>query len=609
MSKTIIAIIAVSVLLMSGGAFALSDAASSSGSSLNVKTLDGFTLTYSNTTGFIGNVSYMSENGNVNLTGAIYINGSAQTMTGMMSNSAFSFDNGKVMVFGSKEPKAIALVTYGSTTSKANMTVNLNEKAQKVSYGFKIKSSEDSNLGGLSMSTFLGLHLNEYVIENGSFRGFFITDGVVQMNNNGYRLVIDQNTSTMTYSYMPLVSVFVTSGNLNNLIQKYEKDRFSEKFTYNASTGNVSGRDVQFNFNATTGILSDLKLKRDGTMHEVFASMMVTGNGTIGQGMNIPSFQLNSVQTFGSLFLYANNSYIVSVHDNPVAQGTLVVNNGTATIVAPAGANVTYFKTNNVNLKINASLVSSNSDIQEKAVLGFDHEFHSGTAAVRIETSNVTELLMIDGGNLSVKGQTITLKTNGTALIHFLSPPGFSNLGKYKVAINDAIQKGKIAAQLVINGSTNFGNFTVGFNSSVQSNVSEITHGKAVLTFSATRGNHTGTDVMIFLSKQFLNGSTNVYLKFDGQIVSVTSMNNILNITSSTNASFAVYTETSGDVVILHIPHFSNHTVEISTTPYTSPTSPASPAQPLNDGLIITIGAAIVAVVVIAGVAFYIRRK
>lgn len=80
-------------------------------------------------------------------------------------------------------------------------------------------------------------------------------------------------------------------------------------------------------------------------------------------------------------------------------------------------------------------------------------------------------------------------------------------------------------------------------------------------------------------------------------------MSDILNVTSTTNASFAVYTENSGDLLILHIPHFSNHTVEISTTPFTS--SPVT--GNLNE--YVTIGALIVAVVVIVGVAYFIRKK
>ncbi|MGP6207669.1 hypothetical protein ACNF42_06560 [Cuniculiplasma sp. SKW3] len=609
MSKTIIAIIAVTVLLMSGGAFAFSDAGVSASSSLSVKTVDNFTLSYNSTSGFVNNVSYQTSSGNVVISDSIYINGSAPATSGMISGSQFTFDNGKVLVFGNKMPRAVSLVTYGSLTSAANMKVNLNEKAKKIDANFQVKSSSSSTLGGLSLDTMLGIKMSEYIIQNGNFSGFFITDGIVTVSNSGQTLTITQNTSSKIMAYMPLISVFVTSGNLANMIQKYEKDKIAEKFSYNATTGNVTGRNVEFNFNTTTNTLTDLKVKRSGSMDEIISSLSVVGNGSIGQGVNIPNFDLGSVETYGSIFLYANSSFIVTFHDNPVAQGTLVIDNSTATIVAPSGSNVTFFATRNTNIQINASAVSSNSDVQAKAVFGFDHKFSSGTGAVRIVTpNNVTEYLLINGGNLNVTGNTIKLNTTSTAMIHFVSPPGLSNLGKYRVALQDAIAKGKIAAQMIINGSTDFGNFTVGFNSTVQSKVTQITHGKVTLTFSATAGHHTGTDVIIFLSNQFLNGSTHVYLKFDGQIVSVTSMNDILNVTSSTNASYAVYAESSGDVVVLHIPHFSNHTVEISTTPYTTST-PVSTGSNGSLGLDITIGAIVVAAVVIIGVAYFIRKK
>ena len=606
MSKTIIAIIAVTVLLMSGGAFAFSNAGASASSSLSVKTVDNFTLSYNSTSGFVNNVSYQTSSGNVQISNSIYINGSAPATSGMMSGSQFTFDNGKVLVFGNRMPKAVSLVTSGSLTSAANMKVNLNEKAKKFDANFQVKSSSSSTLGGLDLNLMLGIKMNEYVIQNGNFSGFFITDGIVAVSNSGQTLTITQNTSNTVMAHMPLVSIFVTSGNLKNMIDMYEKDKVAEKFSYNASTGNVTGRNVEFNFNTTTNTLTNLEVKRSGSMSELISSIDVTGNGNIGEGVNIPNFELGTVQTFGSLFLYANSSFIMSFHDNPVAQGTLVISNSTAKIVAPASSNVTFFATRNTDLQLNASMVSSNSDIQAKAVFGFDHKFTSGNAAVRIVTANnVTEYLLINGGNLNVTGNTITLNTTSTAMIHFVSPPGLSNLGKYRVALQDAIAKGKIAAQMVINGSTDFGNFTLGFNSSVQSNVTQISHGKVTITFSATAGHHTGTDVIIFLSNQFLNGSTHVYMKFDGQIVSVTSINTILNVTSSTNASYAVYTESSGDVVVLHIPHFSNHTVEISTTPYTTST----PSNNNSDGLLITIGAIVVAAVVIIGVAYFVRKK
>ena len=62
-------------------------------------------------------------------------------------------------------------------------------------------------------------------------------------------------------------------------------------------------------------------------------------------------------------------------------------------------------------------------------------------------------------------------------------------------------------------------------------------------------------------------------------------------------------------MILIHVPHFSNHTIEISSTPYSTSTSTPTPTNvPLNvEYFSIAAGVGIIAIVGVA--ALVMRRK
>jgi hypothetical protein len=595
MNKLMFIAITVSVLFISGGTLATAASFNAPASStLTTKDINNYSVSYMGNAGYIKNITY---EGKITLSNSIYINGTSLSSS-MQQHVVASFDNGTVSLFGKSNPASIGIMT--GTTTSSNITMHLTEKATKLSTDYQTNSSEDMGFGGLGLSAFTDMKVSTLAIENGNYTGFIITNGKVSMVNN--TLKVDNKYKSSISTNMPLFVMIATSGNIMNSLHKYESHKNAEKVNYNSTSGAAVGKYVSFNFNQSTNEISHFNNTMDGKNVNLFTSIFLSGNGTIGTGFNVPSFVLGKVQTYGSLFLYANESYITTIHDNPVTQSSFVIDNGSATFVAPSNSNITVFGTNGQKLKFNVSEASSNSQFQEKVMFGLNAKLKTGTTAIRISNNNTTEILMVDNATVHVSGETIKINTTGMGIVTLAVPPGMSHAGAFSSKINKAIQKGKISAQISINGTSQSGNFTVSYNSTVNTHIKSVSSGNAVLQISATPGHTKGTDITVFLSNSFLHGSSTVYLKFDGHITAITNVNNILNVTSSVNATYAVYAETGGELMIIHVPHFSNHTMEISTTPFTSISS-----TPTNY-LIPIIGVVVVALILV-GAAIYITRK
>ena len=132
-----------------------------------------------------------------------------------------------------------------------------------------------------------------------------------------------------------------------------------------------------------------------------------------------------------------------------------------------------------------------------------------------------------------------------------------------------------------------------------------VSNGQVKIAVSST--SHHGTNVAFFVNKTFLNASSGkIYVSFDGNSITLTStLNGTLTVNSSTNAYYAVVPEQGGYLVVVHVPHFSNHTIVISDTSLsTSPSNLPVTLSPLELGIV---GVAVVAV--IAGIVVVIRRR
>jgi hypothetical protein len=507
MNKITIAAIAVVFILASGSAISLASSGNINGA-ITTKTIDGYSVSYNSTSGFIKDVSYeYMTGGHVTLASGIYVNGT-QINTNMFLKNEISLDSGRVVIFGNNVPQSIGIMT--GSTGHSNMDIHLNESARVLQSNFRLSSSSQFQFGGMGMKTYSGMQFRSYEIMNGNFSGVIVTDGKVSLtgSNSNTVMSIEQVNSTFMEKITPLFAVFVTSQNIQNLLQNHKNQLLSNKFAYNATTGKVVGKYVSFQFNNSTNTVSNMNLTSHSINSTLFSSVKISGNGTIGKGFNIPSFKIGSVDTYGSIFFYANDTYIMTVHDNPVAQSSYIVNNGTIIFSLPDHSNVSMLRMNGFDTRVNESMVLSGSSFQEREMFGLNNRVSFGTEVLKINTPNVTEMMVVNGGNITVKNNsTITVKTGKYAMINVVVPPGLHNLGKYEKRLDNALSSGKIAAELSINGNTNSQNFTMSFNSTVITNITSISSGHAIISVSALPGHKQGTNVVIFLSNTFLQMS------------------------------------------------------------------------------------------------------
>ncbi len=550
------AMVAVSLVILGGVPLAM--ASSGTSPTMSVKTFGDFAVSYSNGTGFIGTVNYTGEDYSTVLSDGIFLNGSSPATTALLNQT--SFDNNNASMFGVEEPAGFGVITYAKSTSGANISIHsmafISLAKQNVSFTNMISGTP----AGQEFSVFsgMGINVNIFTVQTTSFTGILVVDGHSSMNMMTRTVSARMNATATPY---PLFAIFMTSGDISEKVAQYEAGK--EQFRYNNTTGHVSGYFATFNL--TSGGFNSLFNNRTNT--ELISSLSVSGNGTIGKGYAVSDMAMNTPIIKGSLLVYANQSYILAVHNNPAIQSAVAIDNATATIVVPTGSNISLFKTRSGSLSINASAMSSNFTVQEDTVIGLDHVVRAGAINLVVSGANFTELIMVQGGSVNVSGNTIRVNSTGIAVIHMVAPPGLDHA---QSAIRRAILNGKISDQLYFNGTTSLNNMTLEFNSSVSLNISSQSSGHASIRVGSNNGNHRGTDIVIFLSNQFLKGSTTVKITFDNQSVAVSADSQIFNVTSATSAAYAVFKTQNGLLVVFHIPHFSNHTIGISAVPSTT---------------------------------------
>ncbi len=614
MNKTAVLVLALSsVMIMSGSlAFAQGDISGTSTSSSAMIKLSTYTVGSYNSFGTMTNISYTSsETGNqTQIASAIYVNGSAISIpsnTGSEKVSFMSLSNETLI--GINGPNAFLIATAPNAAMKLNslntsMNFDLSVQAKKIGAGLNLSS--ESSLGNLiSFNTYLKLSMKGYTvysISNESFKGYFVTNGNAKLSSNGLSINVTNNGN------MVLLAGFISNGNLQNMLYKYfgENER-ENRFTYNSSTSVVMGKFVNFNYSLSHQSIINLTGRFSGRTVPVFTSINASGNGSFGSDARMTNIPMNKVVIIGSVFFYANNSFIYVLHDNPAMESTFAIDNGTMNFTLASGLNATVFSSTSAMVSYNAPSFSNNMDAQGNMLLGIGGHVNAGSKTIRISGNNFSAFMTVAGNtSVSVNGGVISLKTTGVSVVHFVSPPGLRDLGEFEKSVNNAIMSGKISTQIYLNatGSGINSNLTVGFNGSVNADISSMSQGKATINISST--NHKGTLIAVFVTKQFMGSSSNVYLKFDGNVINITSANAIFNVTSTTNAYYAVINESSGILILIHVPHFSNHTIQVSSTPFTSTTS-GTPSAPV-DTQYIAIGA-LVAIAAIVGVTAVILRK
>ncbi len=598
-------------VLMAGSAFALAGAFAAAPSSPVQTSLGNYSFSYYSSNGTLVNVSYTGQDyeGNSSIVDYAQISGKNLTLPVMNSDTQRSSDmnmlnlKNETMVAGQDSNTLLIITAPSGTMQEASIKVVFTGTVSKVESSVNLASSNEF-FGSISTTFSVTGGFSVYQIENTNFTGYFVSNGETQSITNG------NMTLTASSSNGPLVSGLVASGDFKEFMQKYAREHnYGNRFAYNTTTGNVTGRFVDFNFNATSGVISDFSMSSTHT--DVFTKISATGNGTIGSQSEFPAFKTGVPMVYGDIFFYANSSYIYTLHDNPAMQFGMILNNGTMKFMIPAGLNVSNLSSLrgsfDSSAEVNATDINQNSSEAMNATMESDHEFPRGNSMFFIHNSSVRAMLNVAGGKASYNSTTrlLTVTTNGTAAINFVAPPGLNQVpSRFIKPIEYGIEHGRIAAQVSLESLNSTAvNFTTLYNNSVNLKITAVASGRVSIAVSSSE--HAGTNLVFFVNQSFLSNGGKIYVYFDGVLANLTSFNGTINVTSSSAAYYGFEQVNGGYLVVVHVPHFSNHNITISDTLISSGTPQSGlPLSPVELGVI-----AAVVVAAVAGTVVAIKRK
>ena len=543
MNSKIIALIAIIPLLLlavGGTSFA--------NTSTNTQSTGYYSYGLNTTTSTITDLSYKGENGNLLLATELNVNDSGKLglplMTGMnfvgMKNATIlnSSQNSVFLVMANHMDSA---VNISLTAIPVPVRVDFNSQVGVMMDGMGFSSDTYGNMQSTAYSIVVN-NTTFFIISNAQMKG---SSSQVTFQSSGYTLV-------GIISFDRFVKAVSSYKYLNN-----------DKFNYNATTGFVSGKYTNFTF--SDGVFSSITYRMENTV--LFSSLYATGNGSLMTGSSVlPSIPPNVPITLGSLFVYANNTFIIGIHDNKVLQTGMILDNGTLHLLLGNNISAKIIKTPGTDLSVSqqdsvdSAYMAANTDMQ------MNGNIQAGPQAVEITGNGITAYIFIQGAMANITGSHVNITTNGTARLTLVAPPGLQGrLSGALSAVEKALATGRIAAVISISdGSSTNASVTIAVNTTVHSVVANITNGRVIIDLSAEAGNHLGTNVAIFISNSVIATDSSLHLTFDGVSVGVQTANGVINATSNTTASYAVIKVSSGMLIIFHIPHFSYHTLVIS---------------------------------------------
>lgn len=595
MLKQLAMLAVATVIVLSAVSIATADGNSSSNS--NQVKLGNYLLENTTQTGSY-NLSYVNDNAHILVANSL--NATGQPVTGNVLSKLASDhmatlgSNMTALTLGNEKTLLLADQNTISGSAGPSITLNLTAPAKQVTLNSK-------------QETFLSGH-------NGSMASTFYSNNLYSVNAGGMSFLLFANVnaalsnsnSTLTYRGTGVLTgdVFVgmiPTTALQNMFENEVGDH-GNAFAYNNSTGAATGRYASFNFNSSSGIISNYASNVTG--NTVFTSIEASGNGTIGLNNPSPLFPTASPILAGNLFFYGNNTVVYQMHDNPSLVSNFLLSNGTLNLSVAKGLNMTVFRPS-VNDVQHLNL--SGSMNYTSVGLGDQFEVESASTIVLLHNSTFRASLFVHNAKVSVDNNTgmISVATQGNSMISFVAPPGLQQISHPLAgAIQYAVEHGRLAAMVVLGtpGSNNT-NMSVSYNSTMNINVQNVKAGSVTIKVGSN-SSHEGTNFGIFVPNGVIANNTAISVTFDSKdIVTVSNISSVINATSSTQASVYKVSVSGGTLIVVHVPHFSNHTIEISSTA----NQPMFGNLPGSDTVYVIAGA--IVVIALIGVGIAMRRR
>ncbi|MFG1518883.1 MAG: hypothetical protein AAE977_00200 [Thermoplasmataceae archaeon] len=585
-TKTL-AVAMVLALVMGAGVVA----ATGTNSSQTTANVGNYLFSYNGTASTVTNLDYNSTNLNAGIASMIKVSAPSLSMpTGNGISVAIKMTNGSII--RTSDANLFLLFAGGMDITHSTAFVNLTLDHKAIPLKFKLNSSLYFGMGGFS--TQMGISMGSVRAYGMDIEGIpVIVFGTSDANLSSNGLFLNY-TSTSGHMVLGIVT--------NLSLRSYLLDHLQNNraFAYNITTGLVSGDFLNFTFNQSTGIITGFNSTVD--RQTVFSQIEVKGNGSLLQSGRAPVITTDTPVLMGSLFAYLNNTDLMTVHDNPSLESNFFVSNGTINFTLATGITATKFSPRGISSSFTGSELATNSNAFTYQAGGISGNVNAGSHGVYLSGNGFRGFLLLSQGELNVNGQVVSISTSELAHVAFVAPPGLQGSRNSDLnAVADGIIHGKVATQVVLtseNGVVNSQNMN--YNASVNLTLINAASGRVNLAVSSST--HSGTSIAVFVPNTVISNSSKIVVKFDSTTVSAQTVNLVINSTDSLNATYSTVSVSGGFVVIVHIPHFSNHTIEI-TSAQTNSTSTIGSFLSSSTGLaIVGLVVVVVAVLAVAGI-------
>ncbi len=489
----------------------------------------------------------------------------------------------KVIAHGSSEPyissgnlsilktgKTLSMDTFGKSSS---MEIYFNKNVS-----VKYTGSVNNTVNILGISVYV--HENMYSIKYKSLYFTIYADSNKTDLSNNVLNVSDPISFEFKGTSVYLIDIYIIAG--EKPVQSFLNHYFEHKRAYldiKYSNGNVYGHYINMTY-------------KNGIFYNLTNS--ITGNVIFTKMYAKPLISNVSITpniiTRGDVLLYTNITGVYMFHNNPTLETSILISHSDLNIYLPSTAKVYNYT---VPRPVDINISDMNQSMEFNLLLNARLEPADHLLYVN-NNNNITVFFIY--GNYTIKNNVINVSSNGTSFIRFISPPGYIKAADN--AMSHIIAKGRLAVQDIIeNVNSSIYSSPVYYNTSL--NLTLYDHSSRALYFHVSSKMHKGTIVSFFISSKVIN-SSKLYIYFDGHIASNVSVSKIINETGS-SAYYAYIDSPSGAYVYVYIPHFSNHTIEITSAEPSKPSNIIKPIPVIDYAIIagiIIIVAAVIAVFV-----------
>ena len=399
-----------------------------------------------------------------------------------------------------------------------------------------------------------------------------------------------------------------SAAGFNDSIHTHFKNNYGAKLMYNSTTGMVMGKYLTADFNSSTGVFSNVTYNLTSTVliSKMYSNGTSISNISLFSMIHMNSYTPHIAYTIGNMFIMVDGTSFYVLHNNPALESNMMVN-GNLTLILPSTANISYSTSNNTQVSTSAnnslnaqanSNIFGNVNMADHVMVNFNNTINAGKQMIVIDNNGTIAMLFIHNGNFKITNHTITISStsSGPVLVNMVAPPGLQKISNNSMVLSN-IMKGRISSEIALNlVNGTIANSTINYNSSTHFVYTGKSSSTTSFDINSTVNHH--TIVAVFIGNNVTKNTGHAYVKFDGSIATYVSMSTLVNETSSTHAYYSYTNTSSGMYVFMYVPHFSNHTMVVSNTPFHN-----------TDYTEYYIGGGIIAVLAIIGVAAYAIKK